>query len=63
MQQNAQLTPAGGIKNEAAITHNSQWRILMNVGQSTIMINIIPAHDRGIKDCNDLIKEIDKELD
>jgi hypothetical protein len=63
IQLNAQLSPKGAITNAPTILSTSQWRFLMIFGQSSIVQNVIPAHEDGLKKCRELIKEINRELD
>jgi hypothetical protein len=61
IQVNAQLSPRGAITNAPSLLRNSQWRFLMNFGQASLIQNIIPAQQDGIKKCKALLQEIDKE--
>jgi len=62
IQLSAQLSPKGAIINAPVILRNSQWRFLMTFGQSSLVQNVIPAHEDGLKKCHELIAEIDREL-
>jgi hypothetical protein len=46
-----------------ALARTSQMRIKLAFGKSFIESNAIPAHEKGIKKCNELSEQIDKFID
>ena len=61
IQQNAELDPPGRMTNAAKIFRTSQWRFLITFSQSSLLLNVIPANQDGLKKCDALLKEIDKQ--
>ena len=59
---NAQLNKPGEIINGENLLRKSQMRFFITFGESSINNNIKPANADGIKQCHQLIKNIDKEL-
>ena len=62
IEGNAELSKTGSVINSDVVLVKPQMRILMSVGSSMIKNNVIPAYKEGIDKCNELIKEVDKEL-
>lgn len=61
IEEHAQLNHDGRMTNVPELIRSTQMRFLLIFGRSSIVNNLIPAHDDGIKECNKIIAEIDKE--
>ena len=59
---NAQLNKPGEIINGEELLRKSQMRFFLSFGESSINNNIKPANADGVKQCKQLIKDIEKEL-
>jgi hypothetical protein len=62
ISQNAELAKNGQVSNVSTIINRSDFRILIGTSWGLIANNIVPIHKTGIRMCNEIIAEIDKEL-
>ena len=62
VEQHVELSKDGSILNAGQVLKRSDVRILLELSGGLIISNIIGVHDRGIKKCQEIISQIDKEL-
>jgi len=53
---------SGRMKNGERIVTNGEFRLELLTGKGLVTNNIIPIHEASIKECNEIIAEINKEL-
>jgi hypothetical protein len=62
VEQHVELSKDGSILNAGQVLKRSDVRILLELSGGLIINNIIGVHDRGIKKCQEIMGQIEKEI-